>query len=168
MKFKNLGWVALVSVAGCGAAAPEGVLRATPTSASPDMRSSTLCDQSREWGNAGSGAARAITPQINENGEGRTYHFDLSSRAGLKALDASCGWGNYSECNFIAVQSDGQQYQFSDLSSFSLWELKGSLYLMYRIANPKDEVAANKRRLVKVGNPSTPVCNQIGDYSDVM
>lgn len=120
------------------------------------------------WDKAGSAFATPIIQQVSEGGDGRVYHFDLSGRAGLRSLHASCGWGTYAECAFEAVTADGQQYRFSELSTFGLWESREALYPLYRIVDPKDEAAAAKRRLVKVGNPPAEICNQIGDYSGLM
>ncbi|MXV11151.1 hypothetical protein DYQ93_08965 [Xanthomonas sp. LMG 8992] len=86
----------------------------------------------------------------------------------MRALDANCGWGSYAECSFTARRSDGGTYQFSDLSSFGLWETEDRLYLLYRIVSPKGEADARKRRIVKLGDPPKEVCNQIGDYSRLM
>jgi len=83
-------------------------------------------------------------------------------------LDASCGWGSYAECEIKVLQADGTTYQFSELSTFGLWESRGSLYLLYRIVAPKDDTAAHKRRLVKVSNPPLEVCNELGDYSNIL
>ena len=53
-------------------------------------------------------------------------------------------------------------------ASFGLWEMNGRLYLLYRIVSPKDDAAAAKRRVVRVDNPPIRVCNEIGDYSDLI
>ncbi|WP_295942922.1 hypothetical protein [uncultured Xanthomonas sp.] len=109
-----------------------------------------------------------IAPTVLEGDAGLTYHFDLHGSSGLQALDASCGWGSYAECLFTARRSDGEAYRFSDLSNFDLWKTEDGLYLLYRIVSPKAETDARKRRIVKLGNPPKEVCNQIGDYSDLM
>ncbi len=111
---------------------------------------------------------KQITPMVVESDAGRTYHFDLDGSAGLQTLDARCGWGSYAECAFTARRSNGGTYQFSDLSSFGLWRTTDGLYLLYRIVSPKAETDARKRRVVKLGNPPKEVCNQIGDYSNLM
>ncbi|KAB7768311.1 hypothetical protein CEK68_06195 [Xanthomonas sp. LMG 12461] len=105
---------------------------------------------------------------VVESDAGRTYHFDLDGSAGLQTLNASCGWGSYAECAFTARRSDGKAYQFSGLSSFGLWKSMDGFYLLYRIVSPKGEADARKRRIVKLADPPKEVCNQIGDYSDLM
>lgn len=160
MKRKIFGCVivALVFSTGC-----------TVVSAGAGSRSETsLCEQSRKWGQADSGRAKQVSPDVSEDDNGRSYRFNLGGRDGLQQLEASCGWGTYAECTFKATQSDGVEYQFSEMSTFGLWETQQGLYLVYHIAAPKDEVEKAKRRLVKLGNPPSEVCNQIGDYSKLM
>lgn len=155
-----LGLTAMLS-AGCASVSAGGL--AAPAS------KDALCQQASEWGGGKTTAtATQIAPTVTEGDEGRAYHFDLGGKGGLKALDASCGWGSYAECTFTAHQPDGGTYQFSDLSSFGLWDANGQLYLLYRIVSPKDEAAARKRRVVKPGHPPVEVCNQIGDYANLM
>ncbi|WP_369977202.1 hypothetical protein [Xanthomonas bundabergensis] len=129
----------------------------------------SLCEQSRGWGSSTSSPASQVAPQVVEDSSGRSYHFDLDGRGGgIRSLDATCGWGSYAECDIKVLQADGTTYQFSELSTFGLWESRGSLYLLYRIVAPKDDAAASKRRVVKVSNPPQEVCNEIGDYSNIM
>lgn len=163
MAWRHLVCLSLALMSGCASATGD-TSRTRPTGAQPDA----LCDLARSWNTAKPSSAHQITPDVDEDGDGRHYHFNLSGRAGLRTLDANCGWGSYAECNFKAIKTDGGQYQFSDLSTFGLWESRGSLFLLYRIIDPKDAAAAAKRRLVKVGDPPAEVCNQIGDYSDLM
>lgn len=148
----------LLAICGSASAAGHGV---PPSQVS-------RCEQARGWGEATSSSAHQIPALVSEDASGRSYRFDLAGRAGLRSLDANCGFGSYAECTFRAVGADGTAYQFSDLSSFGLWELDGNLYLLYRIVSPKDDAAAAKRRVVRVGNPPMQVCNEIGDYSDLM
>lgn len=152
--------LALILMAG-GAAASAGadVGRAT------DM---SLCEQSRSWSGAASTQATQNIPQVSEQDGGRTYRFDLAGRGGLRSMTANCGWGSYAECSVDVTQADGASYQFSELSTFGLWETQQGLYLVYRIVAPKDEVSSEKRRVVKVSNPPQEVCNQIGDYSSLI
>ncbi|MEA9822998.1 hypothetical protein VDF98_06095 [Xanthomonas campestris pv. raphani] len=165
MKIKSVGCVvlALFFITGC-----------TAVSAGADMSApsgDSLCEQSRGWGGAGSTQALPINPQVSEDDSGRSYRFDLGGRGGrggLKRLDASCGWGSYAECSFEAVRSDGESYRFSEMSTFGLWETQQGLYLVYRIVAPKEKAAEGKRRVVRVGNPPAEICNQIGDYSNLM
>ncbi len=127
-----------------------------------------ICRQAADWGSGGSLSAQQIMPTIMGNEVGVTYHFDLRGTGGLRSLDASCGSGSYAECNFTAHRLDGKAYQFSELSTFGLWQVQGRLYLLYRIVSPKNDAAARKRRLVELAEPPVEICNQIGDYSDLM
>lgn len=140
-----------------------------PADRTEELRSGdTLCSQAGDRGEGALVAAVQITPTVAEGDTGRAYHFDLDGKGGLQALDASCGWGSYAECLFAARRSEGGTYQFSDLSSFGLWEAKDGLYLLYRIVSPKGKADARKRRIVKLGDPPKEVCNQIGDYSRLL
>ncbi|UZB01804.1 hypothetical protein OM948_10860 [Xanthomonas citri pv. fuscans] len=162
MKIKSVGCVAfaLFFITGCTVVS-AGAAMSAPSGAS-------LCEESRGWGGAGSTQAIQVNPQVSEDDSGRSYRFDLGGRGGLKRLDASCGWGSYAECSFEAVRSDGASYRFSEMSTFGLWETKEGLYLVYRIVAPKEKAAEGKRRVVRVGNPPAEICNQIGDYSNLM
>lgn len=126
-----------------------------------------LCSQSRTWDASAPKDTVRILPTSTSEENGRIYKFDLDGRSGLRSLRAECGWASYSECNFRATQEDGQQYDFSDLSTFALWEHQGALYLLYRVVSPKSDADARKRRLIKVGNPPVEVCSQI-DYTQLM
>ncbi|MDR6674222.1 hypothetical protein [Xanthomonas sp. 1678] len=150
----------LVLMTGCTSVSAGG------EDALPEKRS--LCEQSRGWGGSASSAASQIEPQVSEDDSGRTYRFDLGGRGGVRSLDASCGWGSYAECDIKVLQVDGASYHFPEMSTFGLWESQDNLYLLYRIVAPKDDVAAGKRRVVRVGNPPLEVCNEIGDYSNIM
>lgn len=127
-----------------------------------------ICRQAADWGSGGSLSAQQITPTIIGNEVGVTYHFDLRGTGGLRSLDASCGSGSYAECNFTAHRLDDKAYQFSELSTFGLWQMQGRLYLLYRIVSPKSDATARKRRLVELAEPPVEICNQIGDYSNLM
>ncbi|MBB5941900.1 hypothetical protein [Xanthomonas sp. 3307] len=63
---------------------------------------------------------------------------------------------------------DGKAYRFSDLSTFGLWQKEGRLYLLYRIVSPKNDTAARQRRVMALADPPVELCNQIGDYSNLM
>jgi len=159
-KFFRCLLLALVPITGC-ASVSAGGQDSLPSEAS-------LCEKSLSWGGGPSSPASQVAPQVSEGDSGRSYHFDLGGRGGVRSLDASCGWGSYAECDIKVLQVDGTTYQFSELSTFGLWESQGSLYLLYRIVAPKDDAAASKRRVVKVSNPPQEVCNEIGDYSNIM
>ncbi|WOB50711.1 hypothetical protein NYR97_04730 [Xanthomonas hydrangeae] len=162
MKIKSVGCVtlALFFITGCAAVSAGADISA--------LSGDALCEQSRGWGSAGATRAIQVNAQVSEDDNGRSYRFDLGGRGGLQRLDASCGWGSYAECSFEAAQSDGASYRFSEMSTFGLWEAQQGLYLVYRIVAPKDKAAEGKRRVVKVGNPPAEICNQIGDYSNLM
>lgn len=126
-----------------------------------------LCSESSTWDTGASKGTVRILPRSTSEENGRIYEFDLDGRSGLRSLHAECGWASYSECIFRVTENDGQQYDFSDLSTFALWEHKGALYLLYRVVSPTSDADARKRRLVKVGNPPVEVCSQI-DYTQLM
>jgi len=128
----------------------------------------SVCEQSRSWSHATSTQATQIIPQVSERDGGRTYSFDLGGRGGLRSMTANCGLGSYAECSVDVTQADGATYQFSEISTFGLWETPQGLHLVYRIVAPRDEAASEKRRVVKVSNPPQEICNQIGDYSSLM
>ncbi|HET9032047.1 MAG TPA: hypothetical protein VFN25_03980, partial [Dokdonella sp.] len=156
MKIRYFGWLMVAAAAGC-----------TTVEAS-QAASASLCEEARGWSSAASEDATRILPSETSEEGGRTYRFDLAGRGGLRVLHAECGWASYSECAFQVTRIDGSQYAFSDLSTFGLWEYQGALYLLYGIVDPKTEVDAGKHRITKVSNPPTEVCNEIGDYSDLM
>lgn len=131
-------------------------------------RGDLLCSQASDWTDGSSVDVKQMTPMVVESDAGRTYHFDLHGSVGLQTLDASCGWGSYAECVFTARRSDGTTYQFSGISSFGLWKSMDGFYLLYRIVSPKGEADARKRRIVKLDDPPREVCNQLGDYSNLM
>lgn len=56
----------------------------------------------------------------------------------------------------------------TEVSLFGPWESRSNLYLLYRIVEPEDDMAASKCCVVKVRNPSLEVCNEIGDHSKLM
>jgi hypothetical protein len=100
-----------------------------------------------------------------------TYRFERLEGKGsaeITGISASCGNGSYSECQIQVRSTKGKTYSFVDLSRFSLLDIDGEYYLVYRIINPKNAVQQRKRRVVKVDDPPKTMCNQIGDYSDLM
>lgn len=156
MKIRYFGWLMMAALAGCITVETDQAVFAS------------LCEEARSWRSAApEGMTRILPSETSEEG-GRTYRFDLAGRGGLRVLQADCGWASYSECAFQVTRVDGSQYEFSDISTFSLWEYQGALYLLYGIVDPKTEVDSGKHRVTKVGNPPTEVCNEIGDYSDLM
>lgn len=129
---------------------------------------SSLCAEVLDWESANTTQALRVTPQIFEDESGRSYHFDLDGRGGLRYLDASCGFGAYAECSFDVIQSNGEIFRFSEMSTFGLWETRQGFYLVYRVVAPKEKYEKGLRRVVKVGNPPSQICNQIGDYSNLL
>jgi len=157
--YRSAALVLALTAGGAAVSASAADARAT------DM---SLCEQSRSWSNAASTQATQVVPQVSEQDGGRTYRFDLGGRGGLQTMTANCGLGSYAECSVDVIQANGAGYQFSEISTFGLWETPQGLYLVYRIVAPKDEAASSKRRVVKVSNPPQEICNQIGDYSNLM
>lgn len=160
VRLLNCVLVLLLATTGC-------ILIFAQTSAH-ELHDLSLCAESRDWERAGVNRALKITPQIIEDENGRSYHFDLGGRNGLRYLDASCGFGAYAECNFEVASSNGRGFGFSEVSTFSLWERDRKFYLVYRVVAPKAESERGLRRVVKVDEPPVEICNQIGDYSNLM
>ncbi|MBB2804744.1 hypothetical protein [Xanthomonas arboricola] len=128
----------------------------------------SLCAEVLDWGSASASQALRMTPQIVEDENGRSYHFDLGGRKGPRYLAASCGIGVYAECSFDATCSNGHVLRFSELSTFSLWKSREEFYLVYHVVVPEGELEKGLRRVVKVDDPPSEICNQIGDYSNLM
>ncbi|MGV7195763.1 hypothetical protein [Xanthomonas axonopodis] len=128
----------------------------------------SLCAEVLDWESASASQALRMTPQIVEDENGRSYHFDLGGRKGLRDLAASCGIGVYAECSFDATYSNGHVFRFSELSTFSLWKSREEFYLVYHVVAPKGKFDKGLRRVVKVDDPPSEICNQIGDYSNLM
>ena len=156
MKIRYSGWLLMVSLAGC-TTVENGRAASVP-----------LCEEARSWSSTAPEDVTRILPSETSEEGGRSYRFDLAGRGGLRVLQADCGWAPYSECAFHVTRVDGSQYAFSDLSTFGLWEYRGALYLLYGIVDPKTEGDSGRHRIMEVGNPPTEVCNDIGDYSDLM
>lgn len=140
----------------------------TSVAADTEELPGTLCQQAVAWTSTPPPGTGQIAPTETSEEGGRIYRFDLDGRGSLRSLQAACGWGVYAECAFSATRTDGQEFTFSELSTFGLWNRNGELYLLYRIVDPKTEDDAAKRRLVRIEDPPVEVCNQIGDYSDLM
>ncbi|WP_235566484.1 hypothetical protein [Lysobacter sp. Root667] len=140
----------------CATAAPTG------TSPSPD-----LCTQVREWKASGQYERYQLTPGGSDEG-GLGYRFDLGGRHGLKSLSAECGAGSYSECEFAVERADGGRYNFSEMSRFGLIERDGRYYLVYGIVGASKGKDPDAKRVVELADPPKPVCDQIGDYADLM
>ncbi|WDK01055.1 hypothetical protein JH307_18655 [Xanthomonas campestris] len=158
----KLGCLTLVSLAA------TGCLSASAGSETGAMSGGSLCDESRRWGRIGATHALQVVPQVFEDENGRLYHFDLKGRGGLYYLDARCGVGTYAECAFTATRSTGGRFQFSDISIFGLWETQYAYYLLYSVVTPKSASERRQRRVVQLGDPPVEICNQIGDYSNLM
>ena len=140
----------------CATAAPAG------TASSAD-----LCTQVREWKASGQYERYQLKPGGSDEG-GLDYRFDLGGRHGLKSLSAECGAGSYSECEFAVERADGGRYSFSELSRFGLIERDGHYYLVYGIVGDSKGKDPDAQRVVELADPPKPVCDQIGDYADLM
>lgn len=128
----------------------------------------SLCSEVLDWERISAPRALRVTPQIVEDENGRSYRFDLGGRKGLRHLEASCGFGAYAECSFEATDSNGRVFRFSEMSTFSLWESRQEFYLVYHVVDPKRKSDKGLRRVVKMDDPPSEICNQIGDYSNLM
>ncbi len=129
-----------------------------------------LCQRVNDMEVSGQFDKHRIMPAGSDE-DGITYTFERLENNGsaeITGISASCGGGSYSECEIQAKKTNGKTYSFVDLSRFSLLDIDGEYYLVYRIINPKNAVQQKKRRVVKVDDPPKTMCNQIGDYSDLM
>ncbi|RDZ26852.1 hypothetical protein DX914_17450 [Lysobacter silvisoli] len=95
------------------------------------------------------------------------YRFDLKGH-GLKSVSAQCGAGSYSECEFEVERADGGRYAFTELSRFGLIRVQGRHYLVYGIVGDSKGKDPKAQRVVELADPPKPVCDQIGDYADLM
>ena len=129
--------------------------------------SADLCAQVREWKASGQYERYQLKPGGSDEG-GLDYRFDLGGRHGLKSLSAECGAGSYSECEFAVERADGGRYSFSELSRFGLIERDGHYYLVYGIVGASKGKDPDAQRVVELADPPKPVCDQIGDYADLM
>lgn len=137
---------------------------AAPSGKSP---SADLCSQVREWKASGQYERYQLKPDGSDEG-GLGYRFDLGGRHGLKSLSAECGAGSYSECEFAVERTDGGRYSFSEMSRFGLIERDGRYYLVYGIVGASKGKDPDAKRVVELADPPKPVCDQIGDYADLM
>ena len=141
---------------GCASAAPA---------ASSDQ---TLCDRVRAWKATGEYARYQVAPTGGSDEGGLNYRFDLDGRHGLKSVAAECGAGSYSECEFAIEDADGSRYAYTDLSRFGLILVEGRYYLVYAVVGAKKGKDPEAKRVVELTDPPKTVCDQIGDYADLM
>ena len=150
----------LLTLPGCGAS------RVSDASG-PSGSQENACDVVRAWEADASEAARRITPIVDVSTGDTVYQF--APLAGpIKSLRAVCGNGPYSECNVSVGLRDGGNYAFVDLSRFALWRADDGLWMAYRVLSPKASADPAKRRVIKVAPQPATLCNEIGDYSDLM
>ena len=148
-------------LAGCASAAPVA-------SASAQAADADLCQQVRTWKATGEYARHQIAPSGGSDEGGLNYRFDLDGRHGLKSVSAECGAGGYSECEFAVERADGGRYAFTELSRFGLILAGDRYYLVYGIVGASKGKDPDAKRVVELSDPPTPVCDQIGDYADLM
>ncbi|UHQ23618.1 hypothetical protein LVB77_02560 [Lysobacter sp. 5GHs7-4] len=144
-------------LAGCASAAP----------AASKAGGTDLCQQVRAWKASGDYARRQVAPSGSDEG-GLNYRFDLAGRHGLKSVSAECGAGSYSECQFAVERADGGRYAFTELSRFGLILVEDRYYLVYGIVGASKGRDPHAQRVVELSDPPKPVCDQIGDYADLM
>lgn len=153
--YRVLVWMLAPLLAACASAAPADA--SGPTD---------LCGQVRAWKASGDYARYRIAPGGSDE-DGLNYRFDLSAH-GLKSVSAECGAGSYAECAFAVERADGSRYAFSELSRFGLILVEGRYYLVYGIVGAAKGKDPQAQRVVELADPPKPVCDQIGDYADLM
>lgn len=158
---QTAGWMLLPLLVACASSAPA-LDKKSASSGSAD-----LCTQVREWKASGQYQRYQLKPGGSDEG-GLDYRFDLGGRHGLKSLSAECGAGSYSECEFAVERADGGRYSFTELSRFGLIERDGRYYLVYGIVGASKGKDPDAQRVVELADPPKPVCDQIGDYADLM
>lgn len=159
---QTAGWVLLPLLVACASSAPALDKNAESGG------SSGLCSQVRAWKASGEYERLRIAPSGGSDEGGLDYRFDLGGRHGLKSLSAECGTGSYSECEFAVERADGGRYAFSELSRFGLIERDGRYYLVYGVVGASKGKDPDAQRVVELADPPKPVCDQIGDYADLM
>lgn len=157
-------WVLLPLLAACASAAPAVDKHA----AGKPGASADLCAQVRDWKASGEYERVRIAPSGGSDEGGLNSRFEFEGRHGLKSLSAECGAGSYSECEFSVERADGGRYAFSELSRFGLIERDGRYYLIYGIVGASKGKDPKAQRVVELADPPKPVCDQIGDYADLM
>lgn len=127
----------------------------------------SACDIVRAWEAGRSGTVRHIAPAVTAETGDTIYQF-APNTAAVDSLRAECGNGPYSECHVSVTTPDGGSYSFAELSRFTLVEARGSLWMVFRLHGEKAAADQTKRRVVEIGRKPLTLCNEIGDYADVM
>ena len=127
-----------------------------------------MCQQLRAWEAAGTYAAYRVAPTTTSDDGGARYEFELGDHGVIRRISADCGSGNYSECEFEVMRADGRRFGFEELSRFALIKVDANYFLVYRIIGAEDALEKAKRRVVKVADPPQAICNEIGDYAELM
>ena len=139
---------------------------ATKTPAAGEA-SANACDVVRDWQATGKDAERRIVPAVSAGDGNTTYRFAPAATP-VASLTATCGNAPYSECEVSVALRDGTGYSFTELSRFALMQAGDDLWMVYRLQSTGSEADRGKRRIVKVARDPATLCNEIGDYSDVM
>ena len=140
--------------------------QATKASAAGET-SANACDVVRDWQATGKDAERRIVPAVSAGDGNTTYRFAPAATP-VASLTATCGNAPYSECEVSVALRDGTGYSFTELSRFALMQAGDDLWMVYRLQSTGSEADRGKRRIVKVARDPATLCNEIGDYSDVM
>lgn len=129
--------------------------------------SANACDVVRNWQATGKDAERRIVPAVTAGDGNTTYRFAPTATP-VASLTATCGNGPYSECEVSVGLRDGTGYSFNESSRFELVQAGNDLWMVYRLQSTGSDADKGKRRIVKVSREPATLCNEIGDYSDVM
>ncbi|HZX79458.1 MAG TPA: hypothetical protein VFE72_00695 [Lysobacter sp.] len=132
-----------------------------------DEASASACDIVRNREAAGGDTQRRIPPVADEGDGNIAYRF-MPSTTSIASLKAVCGHGFYTECEISVALRDGTGYSFVELSRFELLADGDDLWMVYRLQPAVRNADASKPRVVKVAPEPVTLCNEIGDYSDVM
>lgn len=153
----------------CGIASLLPSCSVAPAQSSKALGRSTadVCEVVREWEQDGVGASRRLEPIVDAVGSDTIYRF-ASPSSSVRSLEAICGNGPYSECDVSIALTNGRKYGFSELSRFTLWRADDGLWMAYRVQSPRSPADQAKRRIVKIAPAPVTLCNEIGDYSDLM
>lgn len=149
-----------LSVSACSAS------HATKTQASGEAFANA-CDLVRNWQASGSDVQRRLLPVAGVSDGDITYRFAPAGTP-VASLTAACGNGPYAECEVAVSLRDGSSYSFTELSRFELLDMGNDVWMVYRLQSPTSVGEKTKRRIVKVAREPVTLCDEIGDYSDVM
>jgi len=132
-----------------------------------DEASANACDVVRNWEWAGGDTQRRILP-VADVGDGNVAYRLIPSTMSIASLKAVCGHGPYSECEISVALRDGTGYSFVELSRFELLAEGDDVWMVYRLQPAVRNADKSKHRVVKVAREPVTLCNEIGDYSDVL